>query len=269
MNISRTITYILLALVSVACTEVIEIDVEDAESQVVIEATLTNTSLNNQVILSQSASFYELGEYPRLSNATVSITDEEGNETLLIEQEAGIYSHPDLMGTSNQLYTLKVDLEGNLYTATSFLPNSIQIDSVAWEFRPASLFLEESTVPVVYFSSDQPASETYIRFTLIVNDTLLNGYSLYNGNLPRGESGTMRFFEQSFQPGDNIQVIAASIDRSVYDYYSQLAAITGNGMGPGGGASAAPPANPTSNLSNDALGYFGAMGLSTTVLVVP
>ncbi|MEM7371347.1 MAG: DUF4249 family protein [Bacteroidota bacterium] len=255
----------ILALFFSACTEVIEIEADQADSKVVIEATLTNTPLNNQVILTQSAGFYETGSYPRISDAIVKVIDEQGTEVQLTESEEGVYQSDGWIGQADQVYQLQVEVQGETYGGLSYLPEPIQLDSLSYMYESGSPFREAGFVPTVYFSSDRPESDTYVRFFIRHNGRLLRQYDLYNGNQPRGEGGSISFFQNSFASGDTLQIIAASIDKSVYDYYFQLAEITGNGAGPG----AAAPSNPTSNLSNDALGYFGAMGISVMEEILP
>jgi len=53
--------------------------------------------------------------------------------------------------------------------------------------------------------------------------------------------------------GDAIHVEMQCIDQNVYTFYSALLQLSGGG--PGGGIT---PANPPSNISNGALGYFSA-----------
>ena len=255
----------MLSLLTTACTEVIDIEVEDADKRLVIEATLTNTLLNNQVVLSQSAALYEAGTYTRISHAEVQIIDEQGQPTLFSESEPGVYTSPGFMGVPNQQYTLQVSHKSESYLGVSRLYNPVTIDSVSLDFRAATPVLEAGYVPTVYFSSDRAREDTYLRFLLFVNGEPLNQYDLYNGNQPRGEAGSIILFRSSFSSGDTLTILAASIDQAVYNYYYQLAELTGNGMGP----AAAAPANPTTNLSNDALGYFGALGISSKEVIIP
>lgn len=255
----------ILAFFLSACTEVIEIEADQADARVVIEATLTNTPLNNQVILTQSAGFYETGTYPKISDAIVKVIDEQGSETIFTESAAGIYVADGLIGQTDQVYSIQIDVGEETYGGISYLPKPVRIDSVSFEYEGESPFREAGYFPTVYFDDDRPTSDTYVRFLIQHNGELLRQYDLYNGNQPRGEGGSITFFQNSFASGDTLQIIAASIDKSVYDYYFQLAEITGNGAGPG----AAAPANPISNLSNGALGYFGAMGITAVQEIVP
>ena len=63
------------------------------------------------------------------------------------------------------------------------------------------------------------------------------------------------------QSGDSITVVLQTIDEPVYTFFSTLRSNT-NG-------SNAAPANPISNITNNALGYFSACGLRSKSIVVP
>ena len=52
------------------------------------------------------------------------------------------------------------------------------------------------------------------------------------------------------------------MDKVTYKYLETLILISGGGQG------SAAPANPTTNLSNDALGYFGAFSKSAFTATV-
>lgn len=266
IKIKISIQLILLTIASMSlssCTEVIELDLNDASPQIVVEATLTNSSFNNQVILSKSSSFDQTGQYERLSEATVTITDDAGNTFPLTESDQGVYTHPSLVGTAETSYQLSIVHEGQTYEASSYLPEPIIIDSVTFEYGARTPMRDEGYLMKAHFHQES-ASATYVRFWVEVNGEPQDGYFLYNATLPVDDEGTFSFIQASFQQGDEITLVAGAIDEAVYAYYYQLAEVTGNGIGP----TAAAPANPTSNVSNGALGYFGAIGLQAITSVV-
>lgn len=89
--ILKRIAYILLAVVSfTSCLEPYEINIEDYEDLLVVDALITDELKNHKVILSRSTS--TLNQTPkRESGALVIITDEEGYEEVLTEIEPGVY----------------------------------------------------------------------------------------------------------------------------------------------------------------------------------
>ncbi len=68
---------------------------------------------------------------------------------------------------------------------------------------------------------------------------------------------------KKFSLDDIVHVELHSISKETYDYYNTLSDIIGGNME---GSSA--PANPTTNLNNGALGYFGAFAISSRTIVI-
>jgi len=261
----KYIIFPLLALFALtSCTEVIDIPLEDADKQVVVQASLYNTPGFSQVILNQSGSYYEPGEYPALSGANVVISDDAGNSFLLEESRDGVYSLPTLAGEENTSYHLEVEYEGETFEANSRIKTPIQIDSVSYEVAEASPFSEAGWMMQVHFTAENQA-DTYLRFRLVVNDTILPQIFLYDGNLPRGGPNQYRFITASVQSGDQVQIITEVMDKETYRYFDQLAELTGDAFGPPSAA----PANPKGNLKGGALGYFAAVAASVKVVIVP
>jgi hypothetical protein len=65
------------------------------------------------------------------------------------------------------------------------------------------------------------------------------------------------------QSGDTLEVKMYCVDKNIYNYFFSLGQITGNNS-----FNSASPANPNSNLSNGALGYFSAHTVARQKLLV-
>jgi len=252
----------LLALTS--CTEVIDIPLEDADRQVVVQASLYNVPGFSQVALNKSGSFYEPGEYPALSGAAVTISDKDGNTHLLTEDRDGVYSLANLLGIEGQTYQLEIEYEGETFTSTSVMQKPVQIDSITYDVAEETPFREAGWMMQVHFTSEKP-TETFLKFRLVVNDTILNQLFLYDGSQPRGSEGQYPFLTASVQSGDKVQLITEALDKEAFAYFDQLAELTGDAFGPPSAA----PANPQSNVSGGALGYFATVAASLKEVVVP
>jgi hypothetical protein len=262
----RTIPFLLIGATFFlsSCTEVIEIPLEETDQQVVVQASLYNLPGLSQVVLTQSGSYYEPGEYLSLRGARVNISDENGNQEVLEEIQPGVYGLPSLAGSIGQQYQLEIEHEGKTFQASSVMAAPVQIDSVSYEWTERNPLQEAGYILQVHFSSDDPET-TFLRFRLRVNDTLRNQLFLYDGSLPRGGAGQYRFLTTSLQPGDRVQILTESLDRAAFTYFDQLSELTGDALGPPSAA----PANPEGNLSGSALGYFAAIGASVREVEVP
>jgi hypothetical protein len=64
--------------------------------------------------------------------------------------------------------------------------------------------------------------------------------------------------------GDTIIVELLSIDKAAYDYFNTLKDILSSDRSP----TSLSPANPNTNVSNGALGYFAAFTIDTKTIVL-
>ena len=72
------------------------------------------------------------------------------------------------------------------------------------------------------------------------------------------------FVGDAAQPGDTVRVELRTIEKRIFEYFEQLdQVVEGESDGPGGTA----PANPVSNWSNGALGFFA--GGSSSFVDIP
>ena len=85
----------------------------------------------------------------------------------------------------------------------------------------------------------------------IFNDDFMNGNMIF-----------MLWESEAFFPQDTVVVELQTLDKSTYEYYLTLNSLAGGMFG------ASNPANPETNLSNDALGYFGAYTVSRDTIVI-
>jgi hypothetical protein len=68
-----------------------------------------------------------------------------------------------------------------------------------------------------------------------------------------------------FSTGDTVWVDLLSIDKASYDYFNTLNNILTSDRSP----TSLAPANPNTNLTNGALGYFAAYSISSRMIILP
>ncbi|MEO0896926.1 MAG: DUF4249 domain-containing protein [Bacteroidota bacterium] len=264
MKFSHIIPLLLIATSLVSCTEVIDIDLNESEQTIVIEGILRDRPDGNQVQITKTGSYFSPGEYPTVSDAMVSITDSDGNQTTLSETEDGIYSIP-FAGESGETYTLTVEAEGESYEAVAKMQEPISIDSISFFERGSNpLFGGDGGFAVVANLLDPEGTTDYLLFELEVNGELQSSLTLYEGSQTDGISVQVPFIPLLLQEGDEVIVNTYAIEREAYEYYNTLAEIAGTGFA----TTSATPANPISNWSNDALGYFGVLAQTRFEAVV-
>jgi hypothetical protein len=75
----------------------------------------------------------------------------------------------------------------------------------------------------------------------------------FNDRLSDGKYFRLRLFNDStINPGDQVRVEMHCVDNAVWQYFNTLGQAKGNN------SQSITPANPVSNISNNALGYFSA-----------
>jgi hypothetical protein len=262
----KTVIAILsLVLLLASCEDVIDIDLNSIEPQLVIEGSITNMLNGCEVRLTKTGDYFDLGIYPPVSDAAVSVSDQFGATFQFNETSPGIYLSEELRGIENSAYTLHVSAEGKDYEAVTELPQKVNIASLSFDETP--VFMEFSGGYLVYTHLDDPAGiNNYYRLKVFnLNDTLKGNKTLnvFNDDFVDGNEMMMQWDTEQFFPDDTVVVELQTIDESTYNYFSALVSLS-----EGGFIGSANPANPENNISNDALGFFGAYTVSRDTLVI-
>jgi hypothetical protein len=261
MNYS-TIFLSVLLLTLTSCTKVIELDLKNTEKQVVIEGTVTDQPGPQTVRVGVSAGFYESGIGEVISNATVTLSDNNSTPESLTYVGNGLYQTRNIKGVAGHTYTLTVTANGRQYVAQSTLPASVSLDRLTTENMPFG------SGKSVYANFTDPAGvKNYYRWVLTVNGKKQNDVFVFDDRLNDGRTTRQALRSTNnnadeIKTGDRVSVEMQCLDPVLYEYFRGLAQVVGSDQ-------AATPANPTTNLSGGALGYFSATSVSTQQLTVP
>ncbi|MFN3380322.1 MAG: hypothetical protein ACK41O_12770, partial [Runella zeae] len=76
---SLLLVFSLVSLTS--CVDTIQLDLREVEPQLVIEGKITNTPSENEVIITTSVDFQLKNEFPPITTADVSLTDQTTGES--------------------------------------------------------------------------------------------------------------------------------------------------------------------------------------------
>jgi len=252
-----------LVFLLVSCEDIIEIDLETMETRMVIEGCINDLNNPCTIKLSKTGDYFDPGIYPAVSGAMVSVTDENGLETPFEESEPGLYTSENLEVSENRSYTLLVQAEGEDYMGEGTIPEKVQIDSLAYDIPPA-IYEFESGYMLTCYLQDPAEFRNYYRLKVYKKDAESSEASKYifNDDFMNGNMIFMPWEWEEFFPMDTVVVELYTLDKSTYDYYFTLNSLAGGMFG------ASNPANPETNLSNDALGYFGAYTVSRDTIVI-
>jgi Domain of unknown function (DUF4249) len=245
-----------------ACEEVIQIDLNNADPKIVIEGIVTDQPGPAIVTIRKTTDYYNPGTYPAVKDAQVTISDDLGHAEQLIETSDGVYKSSNLQGTPGRTYTLEVITEGKTYSAVSYMPQPTKIDSLFYTKNTGGIRPKDKEgYSLTLTFTDTPGIEDFKRLKIYQNGEALDGFTLYNGRLSDGNKIEYDHIRTTFELNDLITIELISIDENTYEYYSTL----GNAVATSGGNKIQTkiPANPNSTITGDALGYFGALAVSS------
>lgn len=250
---------LLILLTGLGCKKVIDVNLNDADPQIVIEGNVLSTPGPYYVQISKTVNYSANNQFPAVTGATVIIRDiTAGQSDTLTELPQGRYATKKLNGIEGRTYQLQVITAGKVYSANSKMPAAAQLDSVSFEkiSRPGS---KTDWYAVINYQ-DPLGTSNYYLFTLFVNGRKINNTFAYDDRFSDGRyvSRTLRTDSAYINPGDSVRVVMQHMGKEGFDYYSSFSQVTGNGA-----LQTISPANPNSNLSGGALGYFIASYSST------
>lgn len=261
----KTILYIaLISILFTSCETIIDIDLNSTDSKIVIEGSITNEPGPYTIKITQTTDYFIPSNYPTMQNAIVNISDDEGNIDTLIEIEPGIYQTTSIQGAIGRTYNLYININNQEYIASSYLPPSTPIDSLAYFESPFSPHnTGDGNFRVSCYFHDNENEENYYRLKLYRNSILSESFYLLDDQLQNGRDIDFGRLQDGIKLNDTVVVELINIDKDVYDYFNTLSSIVGSG-----GMSSSIPANPNSNISNEALGYFGAYSFTRDTIII-
>lgn len=258
-----------LFLIFISCEKVVTLDLESSEPQIVIDAVITDEIKPHFVKLSKSGDFYNPSIFPTVSDAQIIIFDDFGFTDTLKEVEDGLYQSSPFAAKSEYEYSIDVQVNGQQYQGHSLMPVAMEIDSIS--FKPAlrGPKSEGKFYEVHVYFKNRPGIPDFARVKIYQNGELQPGYYLYSDQYSDGKVVDFFFFGGSkIELNDSIKIELLSIDELTYDYYSTLAKVIASTEGGGGPTGDVSPANPETNLSNHALGYFAAYAVRRDSAIV-
>ena len=235
----------ILLMSAMACKKIITVNLNNAPAVLVVQGDVTNEAGPYRVKLTKSVTYTSDNIYPAVSGATVKITDDStGVVDVLTETADGVYI--------TILSAVECcSAEGKEYAAVSTMPQQVTMDSLT--FLTTSFFSRKQTNPMPNFQDPIGIYNAY-RFVEMVNSRPLKQIYVFDDRLSDGRYISRQLNNDSsyIQQGDTVKLEMRCIDKNVFTYFKEL-----SGQDPTNGQPTS-PANPTSNITNGALGYFSA-----------
>ncbi|MBI1267177.1 MAG: DUF4249 family protein [Cryomorphaceae bacterium] len=255
-----------LILMLSACTERIDIELNDQDTRrLVVEGWFTDQLKQHEVKLTYTTSYFENQAAPVAAGAVVSISD--GTTTWNLEELApGRYFTPEMAGTPEQWYYLNIEVDGEEYTASSWMRPVADVDSL--HVRVLDPLVEYGFPGDPYYSvrvwtQELPGQgDRYMWLTYVNNEGIRDTLReltfvddvLYDGAYVEDVEIDYLEIETEANIGDTVRIEQFNIGEEAYDIFIGIM----NETDWNGGLFDAPPANVATNISNGALGFWGA-----------
>jgi hypothetical protein len=280
MKNTEILIILLILAVFTACTEKMDINLDETYTRLVVEARLSTDTTVHKVILSKTSSYFYNKPAPTVSGAIVSIDD--GLNTIVFNENP---SHPGVYETASNVYgvigktyhlhikNVDINNDGALeeYTSTSTIYPINKIDSINMEYKDE----RPKGYQVKVYVWDPPTEDFYLfniyKNNVLQTDTITEPFvtddRLYNGNYTNGIAvGYLRDIKSGERayPGDTIQLEIWRITKDFYNFMFDLRDATRTSTPLFSG----PAANVKGNISNGAVGYFATYSITRAKNVI-
>ncbi len=252
----KNIPYVILFLTLLlsGCEKVIDVDLNEADPHIVIEGNLSYNPDTAVVKISMTSSYFDTLLSVKVPGAVVTVSNRFGEKFRFKETVDGIYQSKQIKLKPGETYRLEVEANGEKYEASSKLNYSVPIDSVKFYYEEGFSFFE-SGYYVNFYIFDPPGIKNYYRVKFWKNRVYQNSiddFYIFDDRYVDGNNLEINLFRSPFKYNDTITLQLISLDKGAYDYFKTFEELVNNNPG------SAAPANPNSNITNGALGYFSA-----------
>ena len=232
ITLIRITTLITISTLLFSCTDVVDIDVQEASPRLVIEASIDwekETQGNQQSIkLSMSTPYFDITEIDIVTGASVKVTNDSNNEAVIFaDQNNGNYSTNSFLPVLNQSYTLEVVYNGETYIAHETLMPVVAIENIFQSTENG--FNDEALEVNIEFNDPIDIENFYLTKFAVVGDLIPELYDISDeftdGNLmnifyEREEDEDINQLE--FEPGDVVDIYLYGISKQYYNYMQLL-----------------------------------------------
>lgn len=229
MNTYFKLTILLFVLAFTSCEDVIDVDVQEAPSRLVIEASLDwekGTTGNNQTIkLSKSTPYFDTTTNTSVATASVRVTNTNSAEEFVFSHQSnGIYTTTEFVPVINDSYILEVVYDGETYEANETLTSVTDITSITQSVEDG---FDDEALEMNVFFTDPEDEENYYLFKTQRRGDLLPELEDGNDEFVNGNEITWWFEKEEdedtdkieeYMPGDIVDISFFGISEDYHNY---------------------------------------------------
>ena len=268
-------TIVLIGIASfIGCEEVVDLDINQAPPQLVIDGLVTNEDTTHFVRVTRTADFYGNGGED-VTDAIVQVSDDIGNIYNYTHNPEGYdslngyyFSDQQYAGRVNGLYDLDIIIGGDTFSASDTLKPITNIDSLQVQLDPREVDDPENDGKIyqVLLFAQEPQETVDFYYFKFYRDSVLDANDnifVFDDKLLGGSLNGLPS-PVKYREGEYASVEIYSLSREQFVYFQDL----GNILNSDGGMFSPPPANPRSNISGGALGLFQVSGISRGSIII-
>lgn len=255
----KKLLFLMLAFILLSCEDVVDVALEESDPRLVVEASLVwneTQPVAPQIIKLTTTAPYFSNEIPLVKSAIVSVSSENGEEYFFSEVSDGIYRNDNMTPQLDTEYTLMVETDSEIYTATAQYAPTPKLEFVEQELGGFSG--EDYEFKVFY--TDPPGVKNYYLFKY-ANEKI--SLQIYDDEFTDGNQTFAFFNDEDAKPGDDLYFEIQGISADFYEYMYILRSQSGSSNG---GPFQTQPSVVrgniinTTNRENYAFGYFRLSG---------
>ena len=256
-NIKYIIPFLLICL---SCEDVINLDLENEERRLVIEASINwvkGTTGNQQIVKLSLTSPYFSDVIEPANNALVTISDDNNNSFIFNEiGSSGIYRTVNFIPSTGEKYYLTIQYNNETYLAEETLTSVSDIDFIQ-QGNEAGLFGED--IELKAYFSDPVAEGNYYLFEFKPDIFIIPDLNVYEDRFTNGNQMFGYYSDEDLESGQNVVIKNYGISKEFYNYMFIL--LQQNSQDTGGPFETQPATVKgncinTTNPENYPLGYF-------------
>ncbi len=259
---------LLFCFVLASCEDVIDVNVSEGKTRLVIEASLDwekGTAGNEQVIkLSKSSPYFQNNSNNAVTGALVKVTNNNtSTEYIFNDENDGTYTISNFIPVINDTYTLEIVYNGETYTGSETLMGVPTINTINQSVEGG--FDDELLELNIYYNDPADEENYYLikyreegdLFPVLydLSDEFINGNEIHDFWEKEDNEDNN---EKPFEAGDKVSMGLYGISKRYYNYIRQLIEQYDNGGNPFSSTPAQIKGNciNTTNAENYPLGYF-------------
>jgi hypothetical protein len=263
-----------------SCTKVIDFDVSEANIRLVIDGSVTSEFKQHQVKISKTGSYFSGIRPPVVSGASIQVSDglTIWNYFEKTDEPGTYFSQISFKAEQGKTYSIKVQVEGQEYTASEAMQVGATLDSLDIQqfFKPIPFENAiDSSYTLSVWGQEVGGQRNYYMWKYKINgsfgrtDSLQNIYFLDDKGIDGAYIPGYPIYyidQKDLISGDTLALYGYTITD---EYYQFLRSVLLETYWRGGGPWDGPPANIPTNFTNGALGYFwvAPVSIKSTILL--